>query len=334
MIWLLVVIFLISLAAVVFFMIKNTQSVNSSLNTIMSGVNSQLNSLISQVNDRMKEVNQAINDTHRTVGDRLDSATRVFGSVQQSLGKLEETNKSIIEISKDISSLENLLRAPKFRGELGETMLGNILSQVLPKEHFALQYRFKSNETVDAAIFIGQNILSVDAKFPLDSFRKAQDTQVESEKKTFMRSFVKDVKARIQEISSKYILSDEKTFDFALMYIPVESIFYEITKDSEISDFAKAKKVIPVSPNTFYAYLQAICHGLKGLSIQRNVGKIMNDLGRIISEFEKFNREFNVLGSHIHNAKQKFDEASMSLGRLSDKLASTHSIKAIDEDKE
>ncbi len=329
---LIVIAILIFLAILVFFIIKNTQRMNSNLNSVMSQVNTQLNTLVGQVNERIKEVNQAINDTHRTVGDRLDSATKVFGSVKESLGKLEQTNKFIVEISRDISSLEQLLQAPKFRGALGETMLESILSQVLPKEHFQLQYKFKTNETVDAAIFIGNNILSIDAKFPLDNFKKLQDAESDADKKTLSRAFVKDVKLRITEISSKYILSDEKTFDFALMYIPAESIFYEITKDAEISDFAKSKKVIPVSPNTFYAYLQAICHGLKGLTIQRNIVKIMNELGRIVSEFDKFSREFSVLGSHIHNAKQKFDEASISLERLNDKLSSTHSIKAIDED--
>ncbi|MEW6008809.1 MAG: DNA recombination protein RmuC [Candidatus Omnitrophota bacterium] len=333
MIWLFFGIVVIALIVVVFFMIKNTQFLHSNLNSVVSLVNSQLNSLISQVNERIKEVSQAVSDTHRTVGDRLDSATKVFGSVKESLGKLEQTNKHIYEISRDISSLEQLLRAPKFRGELGETMLGNILSQVLPADHYQLQYKFNSGDTVDAVVFIGKNILSIDAKFPLDNFRNMQDAQTDADKKTFQRSFVKDVKNRIGEISSKYILSDEKTFDFALMYIPAESIYYEITKDSEISNFAKTKKVIPVSPNTFYAYLQAICHGLKGLTIQHNIVKIMNELGRITSEFEKFRQEFSVLGSHIRNAKQKFDEAQTVMERLNDKLISTHNIKAIDEDK-
>ncbi len=333
MIWIALSLFIITLAAVVFFIIKNTQALHSNLNSVMSQVNNQLNTLIGQVNERIKEVSQAVNDTHRTVGDRLDSATKVFGNVKESLGKLEQTNKHIYEISRDISSLEQLLRAPKFRGELGETMLGNILSQVLPADHYQLQYKFNSGETVDAVVFIGKNILSIDAKFPLDNFRHMQDAEAEAEKKSFMRLFVKDVKNRIGEISSKYILSDEKTFDFAFMYIPAESIYYEITKDTEISNFAKTKKVIPVSPNTFYAYLQAICHGLKGLTIANNIVKIMNDLGRITSEFEKFRQEFSVLGNHIRNAKQKFDEAQTVMERLNDKLISTHNIKAIDEDK-
>jgi DNA recombination protein RmuC len=334
MLWLLVAIFLISLGAIVFMMMKNTNLMAGRLDSVVSQVNTQLNSLLGQINDRMKEVNQSISDTHRTVGDRLDSATKVFGNVRESLGKLEETNRHIYEISKDISSLEQLLHAPKFRGELGETMLENILSQVLPRDHYQVQHTFKTGETADAVIFIGKNILSIDAKFPLDNFKHMQEVQTEAEKKSFMRLFAKDVKNRIQEIASKYILSDEKTFDFALMYIPAESVYYEITKDSEISNFAKSKKVIPVSPNTFYAYLQAICHGLKGLTIQQNIVKVMNELGRITTEFEKFRHEFSVLGGHIRNAKQKFDEAQVVVDRLNDKLASTNTIKAIDEYKE
>ncbi|MBU2540495.1 MAG: DNA recombination protein RmuC [Candidatus Omnitrophica bacterium] len=324
--------FVVVLAIAVFLMIKNTNTMNTRLDSIMSGVNKQLNSLTSQLNERIKEVSHTISDTHRTVGDRLDSATEIFGNVRESLGKLEETNKQIYEIGRDISSLEHLLRAPKFRGELGETMLGNILSQVLPKEHYKLQHTFDSGETVDAAIFIGDNILSIDAKFPYENFKRMHNAENENEKKQFMRFFIRDVKNRITEISSKYILPDEKTFDFGLMYVPAESLFSEITRDSTISNFAKAKKVIPVSPNTFYAYLQAICHGLKGLTIQRNIVKIMRELGKVTGEFSKFKGEFSVLGGHIRNAKQKFDDAQLRLDRFGDKLISTHNIKAIKDE--
>jgi len=329
--WVILGIFLAVLALIVFLIIKNTQMTNASLNLITSKVNEQLNTLVGQVDQRIKEVNKSISDTHRTVGDRLDSATKVFGNVKESLGKLEETNRQICEISRDISSLEQLLEAPKFRGQIGETMLENILSQVLPKENYRLQYAFNSGDTVDAAIFIGKNILSIDAKFPLDNFKRLQNSSSDSEKKTSGRAFIKDVKNRITEISSKYILPDEKTFDFALMYIPAESIFYEITRESQISNFAKEKKIIPVSPNTFYAYLQAICHGLKGLAIERNIVKIMSDLGRIVGDFDKFRKDFQVLGTHIRNAKQKFDETQLAMDRFNDKLVSTQDIRTIED---
>ncbi len=328
-IWIGLGFFVIVLVAIVFLMINNTNTMNTRLDSTMAGVNKQLEFLTSQINERIKEVRQTVSDTHRTVGDRLEGATKIFGNVKESLGKLEETNKQIYEIGRDISSLEELLRAPKFRGELGETMLGNILSQVLPNEHYKLQHTFDSGETVDAAIFIGKNILSIDAKFPLENFKRMQAAESDKDRKMFKRSFTKDVKNRINEVASKYILPDEKTFDFALMYIPAELLFFEITRDSEISSFAKAKKIIPVSPNTFYAYLQAICHGLKGLTIQRNIVKIMSELGKVTGEFNKFRAEFSVLGNHIRNAKQKFDDSQIRLERLEDKLISTHNIKAI-----
>ncbi|MFH1413337.1 MAG: DNA recombination protein RmuC [Candidatus Omnitrophota bacterium] len=279
------------------------------------------------VNQQLNSVTNALQDTHKTVGDRLDSATKVFGDVQRSLGRLEETHKQIYEISKDISSLQNLLRAPKFRGEIGETLLGKLLEDILPKENIKLQYRFRSGDTADAAIAVGGNLIAIDAKFPLENFKKSQEAISEDEKNSTYRLFVRDVKNRIEEIASKYILPDEGTFDFALMYIPAEAIYYQISKDEDLGAFSKVRKVIFVSPNTFYAYLQAILYGLKGVNIQRNIQKILSDLGRLQLDFKKFKDDFDLVGGHLANAGKKYNEAKTKLGTFTDKLSSTTQAK-------
>ena len=193
-------IFVAGLIAVIFIVLK-----------ISASVNQQLASVTQQLNDRLKETAQALQDANKTVGERLDSANKVFGDVQKSLGRLEETHKQIYEISKDISSLQELLRAPKFRGEIGETLLGRLLEDILPKENIKLQHRFKSGDIADAAIVIGQSLISIDAKFPLENFKRSQEAVSEDERKTSYRVFVRDVKGRIDEVSSKYILPDEGT---------------------------------------------------------------------------------------------------------------------------
>lgn len=312
MIWLIVVIFTVGIIITVLLALK------------LSGqLNQQLSSVTQQLNERLKETSQALQDGNRTVGERLDSATRVFGDVQKSLGRLEETHKQIYEISKDISSLQELLRAPKFRGEMGETLLGKLLEDILPKENIRLQYRFKSGDIADAVIVIGTNLVSIDAKFPLENFKKVQVASSEDEKKTNYRAFVRDVKGRIDEVASKYILPDEDTFDFALMYIPAEAVYYHISKDEELGAYAKARKIIFVSPNTFYAYLQAILYGLRGVNIQRNIQKILAELGRLQIDFKKFQDDFELMGGHLSNASKKYNDAREKLGQFKDRLSTT-----------
>jgi DNA recombination protein RmuC len=317
--WLIIGIFSAGLIVVILLVLK-----------ISSQVNQQLNSVTQQLNERLKETQQALLNTHQAVGERLDNATRVFGEVSTSLGKLDEATKRVLEVGNNISSLQELLRAPKFRGEIGETFLGNLLAQVFPKkEFFQLQYQFKNGDTVDAIIRIGNNFVPVDAKFPLENFKRIIESPNEEEKKSYRKSFLSDVKARINEISSKYILPDEGTYDFALMYIPAENVYYETIIKEDLLDYSVSHKVIPVSPNTFYAYLQVICLGLRGMTIERNAKDILANLGRLEGDLVKFKEDFILIGGHLSNAARKYTEAEKKLDKFTDKLISTQDTKQI-----
>jgi len=276
------------------------------------------------------QVNERLNQMNATLTQNLGQATSAFGNVKEQLGRLEETNRHIIEISKDISSLQELLRAPKFRGQMGETMLGNLLAQVLPLKHFELQYRFKSGDAVDAVIHLGERLVPVDAKFSLENFQKTLDTQDEALKNSFRKKFIQDVKNRVDEIAAKYILPGENTYDFALMYVPAENVYYEVIIKEDIFSYSMAKKVIPVSPNTFYAYLQVICLGLKGLKIEENAKSILKNLSALGGEVNKFKEEFDVLGSHLNNAGTKYVDAQKRLDRFSDRLTNIQDTKQIE----
>src|SRR3990167_4816179 len=275
--WLSVILFLVTIIVVTVLLLK-----------ISSQTNLQLNAVSGQLNLRLKEMSQVIHETQRGVGERLDSTVSIIANLQNNLGKLQEANRQIFEISKDISGLQDLLRAPKFRGEMGETMLGNLLSQVLPKDHYRMQYSFKSGETVDAVIFLGANLVTIDAKFPYENFKAAMAAANDEQRTLYTKKFVNDVKNRINEIASKYIVPDEGTFDFALMYIPAENVYYEATIKQELLSYALTKRVIPVSPNTFYAYLQVICLGLKGLQVEQNAKEILAHLGRLQQDLLRF----------------------------------------------
>jgi DNA recombination protein RmuC len=284
------------------------------------GIKKQLNAIIQQVDTQLKDNTQALLTTHKTVGERMDNVAEVINKVHTSLGELTKTSEMIFGVGKDISSLQELLRAPKFRGEFSETLLENLLSQVLPREYFKLQYRFQNGTQVDAVIKLGENFVSVDAKFPLENFRMMLEAKDEILKKQYRKLFIRDIKKHIDEIAMKYILPDESTYDFALMYIPAENVYYEtIIKDTEIMPYSISKKVIPVSPNTFYAYLEVICLGLRGMRIEKNAKEVMAKLAQLSLDIEKFKENFDLVGTHLANAKAKYEEAQVRLGKLSNK---------------
>lgn len=295
-----------------------------------TALNQQLSSVTQQVNQQLTAMVQQLQNATGQIGTRLDNAARVVGEVKQNLGELSKATQQVFDVGKDIASLQEILRAPKLRGILGELFLGDLLGQILPPNHFTLQHRFKSGEAVDAAIRLGQFLVPVDSKFPLENFRRVVESKNDEERKTARKKFNADVKKHIDAIADKYILPDEGTFPFALMYIPAENVYYEtIVKDENLGDdkslsaYALERKVIPVSPNSLYAYLQAIVMGLKGLQIEKSAQVIISHLERLRGDFERFRKEFEVIGTHLTNAKGRYDEASIRLDRFGERLVST-----------
>lgn len=296
--------------------IKKAQSENQALSLMQQ----QIGQLTQSINQQLQNINTQFQRTTGDIGSTL-------GDVKKDLGKMEAVTREVLEKAKDISDLENLLRAPKFRGGFGELILQELLAQILPPAHYELQYKFKSGEKVDAIIRIGKNLVPVDSKFPLENFKKYLVEEDGKEKEDLKKKFASDVKKHIDGICEKYILPDEGTYDFALMYIPAENIYYEtILKDESFGEersifsYAIQKRVLPVSPNSFYAYLQVIVLGLKGLQIEKSAQYIFQSLARLQGDLSRFRNDFQVLGSHLSNAKSKFDEAEKRLEKFSGKL--------------
>jgi DNA recombination protein RmuC len=298
-----------------------------SLDAGTQNVNQQLAAMLTAVNQRLHENAELMQQTQRALGERLDSTAQVVGAVQRSLGGLEEANRKIYEIGKDIASLQEILRAPKLRGGLGELLLEDLLAQILPADHFVTQYTFRTGQKVDAVIRLGTGLVPVDSKFPLENFRRLLDAQTDDDRTRMRRAFVTDVKRHIDTVAAKYILPDEGTFDFALMYIPAENVYYEIvvkdeqTADAGIGEYALARKVIPVSPGCFYAYLQAIVLGLRGLRIEERSHEILQQLARLRGDFDRFREDFRLVGRHLNNAVSSFAGADRRLERLDSRFA-------------
>lgn len=311
---------------------------NENFNARMSQIADQFNKQTQQLNLRLKENNEILHTSHKHIGERLDSAAKVVGAVTDRLGKMEEANKRIYDIGKDISSLQDILKAPKLRGGLGEFFLADLLAQYFPREKFSMPYTFRSGEKVDAALHLAdERIVPIDSKFPLENFKKMIETGDPREKKIAAKAFASDVKKRIDEIA-RYIVPDEGTMDFALLYIPAENVYYEVIVKDEESDglctYAFKKRVIPVSPNNFFVYLQTILMGLRGLQIERSAQDIQAGLVRLKGDFERFSEEFDVLGSHLTNANNKYDDARRRFDKIGIKLDSITALNQPEAVKE
>ncbi|MFC1509639.1 DNA recombination protein RmuC [Candidatus Omnitrophota bacterium] len=297
----------------------------------------KINALRSEWSDTLSKntdlILKQLNNMNNSVGSQLNNTTRVFGEVRESLGSLEQRTQQIYEVGKDIASLQEILKAPKMRGGLGELLLEKLLAEMMPKNLYELQHSFKSGNRVDAVMKIGKKLVSVDSKFPLESFIRIMESEEDENKKRTKKEFVKAVKEHISSIADKYILPDEDTYDFALMYIPAENVYYEaVIKDDDFGEqqsilsYAISKKVIPVSPNSFYAYLQVIIIGLKGLGIQEKTQEVIKRLVTLKGALERFKGDFDKIGTHIKNTGSSYNSAKDRLDKFGGKLSAIDSL--------
>lgn len=249
-----------------------------------------------------------------------------YGQMAQELGRVQE-------IGHQMRDFQDFLKSPKLRGNIGEQVLRDLLEQVLPKGNFSLQYQFQEGQIVDAIIKTKQGLIPIDSKFPMESFKRLNQAK-EEEKEQRSREFVRDIKKHIDDISKKYILPQEGTVDFALMYIPSEPVYYEITlNQSELLDYGYSKKVYFVSPNSFYYFLKIIMVGLQGVKIEEASKKILQGLKAIQQESMKFGEELNTLTSHIDHAKTTSERVQNRFGRLTGKIEDLGSLEAPEEPK-
>jgi DNA recombination protein RmuC len=299
--------------------------VSARLGQLQNAVAMELQQVTAEVNRRLQDGMVLMQDAQKSMGQRLDDASRAVTEVHGQLGALGEATRRMEQVGREIAGLEQILRAPKIRGGLGETLLERLLAEILPTESYRLQYGFRSGDNVDAAIVVADRLVPVDSKFPLENFRRMLEEPDEERRRQARRAFLKDVRGRVDEIARKYIVPDESTFEFALMYIPAENVYYEVILRDEAGEdsllgYALARRVVPVSPNSFYAYLQVILLGLRGLRIEQNAREILGVLGRLQSDAARLREHVDTLGRHITNAKNKYDETTTSLARLEGKL--------------
>ena len=271
--------------------------------------------------DDRRVLMQSLQQNTQAMNERLDRAAKVIGDVQKNIGEMSE-------IGRGMKELQEFLRSPKLRGNMGEQILKELLGQMLPKSSFHLQYAFKSGEKVDAAIKTSAGIIPIDSKFPMENFRKMASSKSEAEKKIHEREFVRDVKKHIESISKKYILTEEGTIDYALMYIPSEAVYYEIVNNVDLFEYASARRVMPVSPTTFYAYMRAILMSFEGQKIEEQARKILTTFRAIQKDYTKVEDNLGVLQKHLNNAYNMMSSVFTSFNQLGQKITSTQSLEA------
>lgn len=281
----------------------------------------QMNELSRTVDAKLGESSKAMHESLKT---QLGESTRIVKEVTEGLTKLDETNRQVVSFADQLKHLQDILQNPKQRGILGEYYLETVLQNVMPPGTFQMQYAFSNGEIVDAAIFIKDKVVPVDAKFSLENYNRILETRDPAERERLEKVFKTDLKNRIDE-TSKYVRPSENTMEFAFMFIPSEGVYYDLlinqvgtvkTSTRDLIDYAFGKKVIIVSPTSFLAYLQTVLQGLRSLQIEeqaKDIQKRVGDLGRHLGNFNGFMLK---LGSSLGTVVNHFNTAHKELGKI------------------
>jgi DNA recombination protein RmuC len=217
--------------------------------------------------------------------------------------------------------LQGILSGVKTRGALGETMLETLLADALPQSAYAMQHRFASTGSiVDAIVRSGERLLCIDSKFPIEAYRRMVETGDEAR-----RDFSVAVRKHADSIAEKYILPQEHTLDYALMFVPSEGVYYELvmaedSKYGRLEEYCRGKRVFPVSPNAFCAFLGAVAMSLQGQKLEENARHLLESLAGLKQQMDTFAGIHEKLGTHLRYAQQNYEDADSKLNRLRNSL--------------
>ncbi len=305
----------------------------------------QINSLkgstgVELIKSDVTELSRQINNLQQAVGNKLDQnnmsmqtsmqkqlseSAKLVADVTQRLAKLDETNRRVVDVADELKTLQNVLQNPKQRGVFGEYYLESVLDNILPSKNYQMQYRFKDNEIVDAVVFLDKGqILPIDSKFSLENYNRMVGENSKPEREKLLAKVRTDLKNRIDE-TSKYIRPSENTMEFAFMFIPSESLYYDLligdvgtgSSARDLIEYAfRDKKVIIVSPTSFMAYLQTVLQGLRSLQIEEQAKDIQVRVGQLGQHIAKFDENMGKLGKSLSQTVGHYNSAHKELGKI------------------
>lgn len=282
-----------------------------------------------------KTFDDKLNRTQDSMQEQLRQSVAIVNDVSRRLTKLDETNKRVVDVADELKTLQNVLQNPKQRGVFGEFYLNSLLENVLPPNQWQAQYKFKNGEIVDAVIFLDKRrILPVDSKFSLENYNRYIEATDKDQREQLLRRVKQDIKGRIDE-TAKYIRPDEGTMDFAFMFIPSESMYYDLLKDRvgdgassrDLIEYAfRDRHVIIVSPTSFMAYLETVIQGLRSLQIEEQAKEIQKRVAQLGMHIERYNEYMSKLGAslgttvnHYNNAYKEFAKVDKDIIKIADK---------------
>lgn len=276
----------------------------------------RLEAMQQQVSQQLEHSRQASERSSSSVLAQVQSFTKGMTELK---GVVEQVQQRV----KDVATFQDIFKSPKLRGIWGEASLESALAQYFPRDRYEIQHYFKSGEAVDAVLKLPNDLLlPIDSKFNWENFEKMINAETEVARDGYRKTFLTDVKKKIDEIAVKYLLPAEGTTDFALMYMPAETLYYEViqnVKEADLSEYARGRKVILVSPNTFYLTVSAILHWFNDVQFSKQTRDIMKRLGRVVQDGDKLADDFRILGKHLGNAQSAFDDTEKRLDLLVDR---------------
>lgn len=256
---------------------------------------------------------------------QLSESAKLVADVTQRLAKLDETNRRVVDVADELKTLQNVLQNPKQRGVFGEYYLESVLGNILPTKNFQMQYKFSDGAIVDAVVFLDKGqILSIDSKFSLENYNRMVEETRKPERELLLNKVRADLKSRIDE-TSKYIRPSENTMEFAFMFIPSESLYYDLligdvgtgSSARDLIEYAfRDKKVIIVSPTSFMAYLQTVLQGLRSLQIEEQAKDIQIRVGLLGQHIGRFDSFMQKLGGALSTTVNHYNAAHKELGKI------------------
>ena len=335
-----IIVLCIILAILVFVVFKNkgknesdviiqlTNSLSNQIQNIRKEINDNSEKSRLEIESKLKVINKEISDfqisSKSSMQKQFADSNKIIKDVTNELAKIKGTNEQVLSFANQMKSLEKILGNQKQRGIFGEIQLENLLSNVLPPEIFQMQYTFKSGDIVDAIIKVNDNIIPIDAKFSLDNYNRMIESSDDGEIKNLEKKFKEDIKSRIDE-TSKYIKPQEKTLDYAFMFIPADGLYQDLLNSrvgslkinsNELVSYAYLKKVMIVSPMSLFPMLQITMKALNNLKFEKEIDTVIKNVRNLSNHLASYQLYHDKLGNTLKTVVNHYNKSSDEFGKI------------------